>query len=141
MLPLALLLAAGVLAVFLVPGLRRAVPAELLRTAAAGFLGAAGVVLALRGRLLPGLALFGLAALVGWRHLLRGLPPGARTGPMTPDEACQILGLAEGANAAEIRAAHRALIQKLHPDRGGTSYLAAKLNQARDVLLERVGKT
>ena len=46
-----------------------------------------------------------------------------------------ILGLAEDASREAIEAAHRKLIQKLHPDRGGNDYLAAKINQARDVLL------
>lgn len=50
-------------------------------------------------------------------------------------EAYAILGLAEDASREDIEAAHRKLIQKLHPDRGGNDYLAAKINQARDVLL------
>lgn len=54
---------------------------------------------------------------------------------MNRAEALAILGLAEGASREDIAAAHRALIQKLHPDRGGNDYLAAKINQAKDVLL------
>jgi hypothetical protein len=54
---------------------------------------------------------------------------------MNRKEALAILGLAEGANREDILAAHRKLIQKLHPDRGGNDYLAAKINQAKDFLL------
>lgn len=54
---------------------------------------------------------------------------------MTRDEALKILGLEQEASPDDIKAAHRRLMAALHPDRGGSDYLAAKINQARDVLL------
>jgi uncharacterized membrane protein YgcG len=56
---------------------------------------------------------------------------------VTIDEAYSILGLAPGADAEAIREAHHRLMKQLHPDHGGTDYLAAKINRARDVLLHR----
>ncbi|PLW81954.1 molecular chaperone DnaJ [Kineobactrum sediminis] len=58
------------------------------------------------------------------------------TGNLSRTEALAVLGLAEGASNEDIIAAHRKLIQKLHPDRGGNDYLAAKVNQAKDFLLD-----
>ena len=55
---------------------------------------------------------------------------------MTVEEAYDILGLAPGADAAAIKAAHHRLMMQLHPDHGGTDYLATKINRARDVLLK-----
>ncbi len=54
---------------------------------------------------------------------------------MTRAHALEVLNLREGASREEILTAHRALIKKVHPDRGGSSYLAAEVNRARDVLL------
>ena len=69
-----------------------------------------------------------------WRES-RGPPPGASSGEMSESEARAVLGLGPEATREEIVEAHRRLIQRLHPDRGGSDYLAAKLNTAKDLLL------
>ena len=65
----------------------------------------------------------------------RGPAMSSRPVAMSRREALNVLGLREGASKDEIRAAHRHLIQQTHPDKGGTNYLAAKINEAKDVLL------
>ncbi|HEY7578244.1 MAG TPA: DnaJ domain-containing protein [Acetobacteraceae bacterium] len=59
----------------------------------------------------------------------------ARQQRLSAEEALDVLGLAQGASASAIRAAHRRLMQLVHPDRGGTTYLAARINEAKDVLM------
>lgn len=70
-----------------------------------------------------------------WRTSQKAPPPRGARNDMARDEALAVLGLAEGASVDDIRAAHRRLIQRMHPDVGGTADLAARINRAKDVLL------
>jgi len=76
-----------------------------------------------------------------WRADLHGAHAGgsasAAASDITIDEAYAMLGLPSGADDEAIKAAHHRLMKQLHPDHGGTDYFAAKLNRARDVLLQR----
>lgn len=83
----------------------------------------------------------------GWREYFAeqdaaggpsGFAPSDNGDPVA--EAYAVLGLKPGADAAAIKAAHRELMKGVHPDRGGSEFLAAKINEARDFLLERVGR-
>jgi len=67
-----------------------------------------------------------------------GRAPGSRgTAPMDCPQAAQILGIAEDADNKTVTRAHRQLISKLHPDRGGSDYLAALINEAKEILLKK----
>jgi len=79
----------------------------------------------------------------GWRKADEGQRErrgrGDLGGAMTRRQALEVLGLQDGASTAEIIHAHRTLMKKLHPDHGGSTALAARVNQAKDVVMQGQG--
>ncbi|MFA6267983.1 MAG: DnaJ domain-containing protein [Pseudolabrys sp.] len=77
----------------------------------------------------------------GWREHAQGDTAAGRAAPgggkMSNEEAYQVLGLEAGASERDITRAHRALMKKFHPDQGGSTYLAARINEAKETLLRR----
>jgi hypothetical protein len=79
----------------------------------------------------------------GWRAATQNQrDPGRRStrrhpGAMSEDEAYEVLGLQKGAPEEEVVRSHRSLMKKLHPDHGGSTDLAARVNEAKDVLMRR----
>ena len=108
------------------------------------------VLLAASRRLLPLLRYLPFARQLWARHRASGGPSGPSGRPppgsggeaprsgrasMTRQEALEVLGLASDASRSDVEREYRRLMKKLHPDVGGSGYLAGKLNQAREVLL------
>lgn len=117
-----------------------------------GLLGIIGMVLVIRGGsfLAAGIGALALGLLrwlprLGWMYLSRKAEPAAQPhappnaapspGRMTEPEALAILGLDPGASRAQIQERYKQLMRNVHPDRGGSDYLASQINRARDVLL------
>ena len=104
-------------------------------TAAASALG--GLLLLTRGAWMIALPMF----LPGIWLLMRSNRAGAAPHPaMDGDEARRVLGVTPGADADAIRAAHRRLVARVHPDQGGSAELAGRVNAARDILLAELRK-
>ena len=91
------------------------------------------------GIALGALTLFGPLLYQRWQAArggrIGGTAPPRSSGPMSRQEAYDVLGLRPGASRTDIREAHRRLMRGAHPDTGGSDWLAARINQARDILL------
>ncbi len=117
----------------------------LMELAVGSFLLVLGVFLALTGKVafaIPAL----LGSLVAFRKYQQSRLPGedrtgekksTATGAMSRDEAYKVLGLKPGASREEVRTAYKKFMLKMHPDVEGSEYLAQKINQARDLLLDK----
>jgi DnaJ family protein C protein 19 len=104
--------------------------APLVAAAVGGLVGLA----ALLSRLTVLMPLFSL-----WNsHRDRAPTPVQHPASMTKDEAARILNIRPNASKDEILSAHKHLIQRVHPDHGGSDYLASQINQAKDVLLKSI---
>jgi hypothetical protein len=137
-------LLAGVLLVLLVwvgrkPARVSGVP-RLWRALIAALAAVAAVVSALRGGWIPSLVFVGLSAWLAQTARPARTPPGAPETGMSLREARAILGVDESAGRAEVESAYRRLMQRAHPDHGGSAGLASQLNAARDRLLGRGGR-
>lgn len=105
-----------------------------------------GVVVAFAARLTPVLIRFAPYLHRFWMEYLyakqqstqnQGNTVNSAKGSMTKAEAYEVLGLKPGASEDDIITAHRKLMQKMHPDRGGSDYLAAKINMAKKILINK----
>lgn len=141
------LMGAGAIAVWLLMRARRAAPAEARRTVTllkfVAILVLAAALFAIKlwpVAFMVLVAAGGITAIEIWRdraiksEAAAPAPPPAPRAAMTREEASSVLGVSPDADSEAVRAAHRRLISQLHPDKGGSDYLASKINQARDVL-------
>ena len=97
-----------------------------------------GLILALKGSILA-LPMLGVGAgFLGWQQFgfSRSAQPAPTVASMDKAEALDVLGLTASASPEDIRAAHKKLLRAIHPDAGGSTYLSAKINAARDRLLK-----